>query len=56
LGVKGVGESGVIATAPALISAIENALEPFGVKIEQMPLPPQKLLELIARGRSGAQH
>jgi carbon-monoxide dehydrogenase large subunit len=56
LGVKGVGESGVIATAPALISAIENALEPFGVKIEQMPLPPQKLLELIARGRCGAQH
>jgi carbon-monoxide dehydrogenase large subunit len=31
LGVKGAGESGVIAAAPALISAIENALEPFGV-------------------------
>jgi carbon-monoxide dehydrogenase large subunit len=56
LGVKGVGESGVIATAPALISAIENALEPFGVKIDQVPLPPQRLLELISRGRRGAQH
>jgi len=56
LGVKGVGESGVIATAPALISAIENALEPFGVKIEQVPLPPPKLLELIARGRHTAPH
>jgi len=53
LGVKGAGETGVIAAAPAVISAIENALEPFGVHIAQVPLPPPKLLELIvqARGR-----
>ena len=51
LGVKGAGESGVIAAAPALISAIENALEPFNVRIAQVPLPPPKLLELIAQGR-----
>lgn len=51
LGVKGAGESGVIVAAPAVVSAIENALEPFGVHIAQIPVPPQKLLELIARGR-----
>jgi len=51
LGVKGAGESGVIVAAPAVVSAIENALEPFGVHIAQIPLPPQKLVELIARGR-----
>jgi carbon-monoxide dehydrogenase large subunit len=54
LGVKGAGEAGVIAAAPAVMSAIENALEPFGVRIAQMPLPPQKLLELIEKGRTGA--
>jgi carbon-monoxide dehydrogenase large subunit len=48
--VKGAGESGVIAAVPAVMSAIENALEPFGVRIAQMPLPPQKLLELISQG------
>jgi carbon-monoxide dehydrogenase large subunit len=51
LGVKGAGESGVIVAAPAVVSAIENALEPFGVHIAQIPLPPPKLLELIAQGR-----
>ena len=51
LGVKGAGESGVIVAAPAVVSAIENALEPFGVHIAQIPVPPPKLLELIARGR-----
>jgi carbon-monoxide dehydrogenase large subunit len=51
LGVKGAGESGVIAAAPAVMSAIDNALEPFGVQVAQMPLPPQKLLALIVEGR-----
>jgi len=35
-----------------VISAIENALEPFGVHIAQVPLLPQRLLELIAQGRN----
>jgi carbon-monoxide dehydrogenase large subunit len=48
--VKGAGESGVIVAAPAVVSAIENALEPFGVHISQIPVPPQKLLELIVAG------
>ena len=42
----------MIAAAPAVISAIENALEPFGVHIAQVPLPPPKLLELIAQARA----
>jgi len=51
LGVKGAGEAGVIPSAAAVISAIENALEPFGVRITQVPLFPHKLLELIAASR-----
>ena len=51
LGVKGVGESGTIPAAAAIISAIENALEPFGVHIAQTPIRPEKLVELIRAGK-----
>ena len=54
LGVKGVGEIGVIPAAAAVISAIEDALSPFNVRIAQMPVMPYKLVELIARGRAEA--
>ncbi len=37
LGVKGVGEVGVIPAAAAVISAIEDALSPFNVHVAQMP-------------------
>jgi aerobic carbon-monoxide dehydrogenase large subunit len=51
LGVKGVGEVGVIPAAAAVISAIEDALSPFNVRISQMPVMPYELLNLIAEGR-----
>ena len=51
LGVKGVGEVGVIPAAAALISAIEDALSPFNVHIAQMPITPHKLVELIAQSQ-----
>ncbi len=47
LGVKGVGECGVIPAAAAVMSAIENALEPFGVRITETPLSPKRIVELI---------
>jgi carbon-monoxide dehydrogenase large subunit len=50
LGVKGVGEVGVIPAAAAIISAIEDALAPFGVRIAQTPITPSKLVELIGKG------
>jgi carbon-monoxide dehydrogenase large subunit len=53
LGVKGVGEVGVIPAAAAIISAIEDALSPFNVRIAQMPIPPPKLVELINKGATG---
>jgi aerobic carbon-monoxide dehydrogenase large subunit len=52
LGVKGVGEVGVIPAAAAIISAIEDALSPFDVRIAQMPIMPRKLAELIGRART----
>jgi len=51
LGVKGVGECGVIPAAAAIMSAIENALEPFGVLIKETPLFPERIVQLIKEGR-----
>ena len=50
LGAKGAGEVSTIPTAAAVISAIEDALTPFGVRIAQTPITPAKLVELIAAG------
>jgi len=54
LGVKGVGECGVVPAAPAIVSAIEDALSPFGVQITRVPIFPPQILELIQNGRAAA--
>jgi carbon-monoxide dehydrogenase large subunit len=50
LGAKGAGEVSTIPAAAAIIGAIEDALQPFGVRIAQTPIPPAKLVELIRNG------
>jgi carbon-monoxide dehydrogenase large subunit len=47
LGVKGVGESGCVPAASAIISAVENALSEFGVCITEYPLTPPRLFALL---------
>jgi carbon-monoxide dehydrogenase large subunit len=48
LGVKGIGESGVLPIPAAIASAVEDALSPFGVRINQFPIRPRDLSELIS--------
>ena len=48
LGVKGVGEAGCVPAAGAIISAIENALSPFGVRIDEYPVTPSRLFRLLS--------
>ena len=55
LGVKGVGESGTVPAAAAILSAVENALEPFGVRIDEAPISPVRIFELIEAGRRPSQ-
>jgi carbon-monoxide dehydrogenase large subunit len=43
LGVKGVGETGTIASTPAVINAIVDALQPFGVTDVPMPATPERV-------------
>lgn len=55
LGIKGAGEGGTIPAIATLISAVENALEPFGVKINEAPLSAARIVELlgdVANGRT----
>jgi aerobic carbon-monoxide dehydrogenase large subunit len=54
LGVKGVGESGVLPIPAAVISAVENALSPFGVRINHAPISPAEVVDLIAQSQSAA--
>jgi carbon-monoxide dehydrogenase large subunit len=50
LGVKGVGEAGTIPAAAAIVSAVEDALSPFNVRIDRYPLSPMMLVEMIKAG------
>ena len=53
LGVKGVGECGVIPAAAVLASAIEDALTPFDVRISRAPITPPDILALIQESGRG---
>ena len=48
-GAKGVGEPGLIPTAPAILGAIEHAA---GVRMRQVPVLPHRLLEALNSARS----
>jgi carbon-monoxide dehydrogenase large subunit len=47
LGVKGIGESGTVPAASAMISGIEDALRSYGVRIDEAPISPARLFHLI---------
>ena len=47
LGIKGLGEGGAISPPAAIANAVEDALQPFGVKITETPVSPSRLLALV---------
>jgi carbon-monoxide dehydrogenase large subunit len=51
MGVKGVGEAGTIASTPAVINAICDALAPLGVTDMQMPASPMRVWSTIQEAR-----
>jgi carbon-monoxide dehydrogenase large subunit len=51
LGAKGVGELGTIASTPALVSAVMDALSPWGVTHIDMPLRAEKIWQATKGGR-----
>ncbi|HLH92234.1 MAG TPA: xanthine dehydrogenase family protein molybdopterin-binding subunit [Xanthobacteraceae bacterium] len=52
LGVKGAGETACIPVPAAIVSAVENALAPFGVRLNEFPLSPAGLFQMIQDGRA----
>jgi carbon-monoxide dehydrogenase large subunit len=52
LGVKGVGETGTIASTPAVMNAIVDALSPYGVTDIEMPAKPERVWRAIQEGRA----
>jgi len=66
LGVKGLGEGGAISPPAAIAGAVEDALDPLGVRITEVPVTAPRLFALLRareprrgrasgrrRGRSG---
>lgn len=47
IGVKGVGECGVMTAAPAILSAIESALQDFDIKLDKYPVTPSDIISKI---------
>jgi carbon-monoxide dehydrogenase large subunit len=52
LGIKGVGECGVIPIAPAVISAVEDALSPFGARITRTPIMPSDIVAALTQRKT----
>jgi carbon-monoxide dehydrogenase large subunit len=54
LGVKGVGEAGTIASTPAVVNAVVDAIRHRGVDDVQMPCSPMRVWTAIHRGPTDA--
>lgn len=52
LGVKGVGEAGTIASTPAVVNAVVDALRPFGVTDVRMPCTSERVWRAIQEATS----
>lgn len=55
LGIKGVGEAGVLPMAAAIASAIDDALTDYGIHITDVPVSPMELLLKIEAARDAAE-
>src|ERR671913_141678 len=50
IGAKGVGESSNVGAPPAIVNAVVDALEPFGVRHVDMPVTPARVWEAMQHG------
>jgi carbon-monoxide dehydrogenase large subunit len=55
LGVKGVGEAGTIASTPAVVNAVIDAVRHLGVRDIEMPCSPMRVWQAIHTAKGGAQ-
>jgi carbon-monoxide dehydrogenase large subunit len=53
LGVKGAGETGTIASTPAVVNAVMDALAPYNIRHLDMPLTPERVWSAIQSANGG---
>ncbi len=53
LGVKGVGEAGAIASTPAVVNAVVDAVRHFGINDIEMPCSPHRVWTALQHASSG---
>jgi carbon-monoxide dehydrogenase large subunit len=53
LGVKGAGETGTIASTPAVVNAVVDALSPLGITHLDMPLTPERIWRAMRDAKAG---
>ncbi len=53
-GVKGLGEGGAIAPPAAIGNAVNDALRPLGVEVNELPMTPRRILAAIGAARPAA--
>jgi len=49
-GAKGLGEGGTIGAPAAILNAVNDALSPFGISIDEMPATPQRIRAALRSG------
>jgi aerobic carbon-monoxide dehydrogenase large subunit len=54
LGVRGAGEVGCIPVAAAIANAICDALAPFGVELDRLPITPERVWRALRDSQAGA--
>ena len=52
-GQKGIGESGAIGPPAAIANAVNDALAPLGVEINQIPISPSRVLKALTSAKMG---
>jgi carbon-monoxide dehydrogenase large subunit len=51
-GVKGGGEGGRMIAPAAIASAVEDALAPFGIQVDEVPMTPERIATMVDAARS----
>jgi CO/xanthine dehydrogenase Mo-binding subunit len=46
-GIMGAGEGGRMVAPPAITRAVEDALAPFGIRIDELPMTPEKIVRWL---------
>lgn len=52
VGMKGMGESGLIASPGAMLNAVNDALAPLGATLRRIPLTPERIVDALLAARA----